>query len=86
LHKLGIVNMPSRKESPCKVRVIGALLALVWLCAGVLVLVLGIIEQHWLLAVVGLLAGWYGVIWIYVAKTGRRLTTLREALTPWNIK
>jgi len=77
--------MPPRNESPRTVRIVGALLATVWLCAGVLALVVGATAQHWLLVVVGLMATWYGVIWFYVARQGRRLT-LREALTPWRLK
>ena len=77
--------MPPRNESPRTVRIVGALLATVWLCAGVLALVVGATAQHWLLVVVGLMAAWYGVIWFYVARQGRRLT-LRETLTPWRLK
>jgi hypothetical protein len=77
--------MSPRNESPRTVRIVGAVLAMVWLCAGVLGLVFGAIEQHWLLVVAGLMAAWYGVMWFYVARQGRRLT-LREALMPWRLK
>jgi predicted tellurium resistance membrane protein TerC len=77
--------MRPRNESPRNVRIVGALLATVWLCAGVLAIVFGVTAQHWLLVIVGLIAVWYGVIWLYVARQGRRLT-VREALTPWRLK
>jgi hypothetical protein len=48
-------------------------------------LIAGAIAQVWLLVLLGLPALWYGVIWVYVARQGRRLT-LREALTPWRLK
>src|SRR5215510_11506863 len=77
--------MPALKESPRTARMMGALLAIVWLCAGVAALVVGATAQRWLLVLGGLVALWYGVIWVYVARWGRRLT-LREALTPWRVK
>ena len=76
--------MPPRNESPRTVRIVGALLAAIWFCAGVLTLALAATAQDWLLVVGGLVAAWYGVIWFYVARQGRRLT-LREALTPWRL-
>jgi fucose permease len=77
--------MPPRYESPRRVRIVGALLAMTWLCAGVAAVLAGAIAQRWLLLLVGLVAIWYGVIWAYVARRGRRLT-LREALTPWRLR
>jgi hypothetical protein len=77
--------MPPRYESPRTVRIVGALLAMVWLCAGVAALFAGANAQRWLLILVGLVALWYGVIWVYVARQGRRLTT-REALAPWRLR
>lgn len=77
--------MALRHQSPHTVRIVGALLAAVWLCAGLAALVIGATTQRWLLAVGGLAAFWYGVVWVYVARQ-RRLLTGREALTPWRIK
>jgi hypothetical protein len=77
--------MSLRHESPRTARIVGALLAMVWLCAGVIAIIAGATAQRWLLILVGLMALWYGVVWVYVARQGRRLTT-REALTPWRLK
>jgi hypothetical protein len=77
--------MSLRYESPRTVRIVGALLAMVWLCAGVIAIIAGATAQRWLLILVGLMAVWYGVVWAYVARHGRRLTT-REALTPWRLR
>jgi len=77
--------MPRRHESPRVVRVVGGLLAMVWLCAGLVAIIAGLVAQRWLLLVVGLVALWYGVIWAHAAAQGRRLTP-REALTPWRLR
>ena len=77
--------MPPHNESPRTVRIVGALLATVWLCAGVLAVVAGAAAKYWLVVGVGFMAAWYGIIWFYVSRQGRRLT-LREALTPWRLK
>jgi len=74
--------MASGHESERTVRIVGGLLATVWLCAGLAAVVIGAFASRWLLMVAGLAALWYGVIWVYVAREGRRLT-VREALTPW---
>jgi len=63
----------------------GVLLAMTWLSAGVAAVFAGAFAERWLLVLVGLVALWYGVIWVYVARQGRRLT-LREALTPWRVR
>ena len=77
--------MPPRYESPRTVRIVGVLLAMTWLCAGVAAAFAGAIAERWLLVLVGLVALWYGVIWVYVARQGRRLT-LGETLTPWRLR
>ena len=74
--------MAPRYESPRTARVVGALLAIVWLCVGIAAVIGGVIAQRWILIPLGLAALWYGFIWVRVAHQGRRLT-LREALTPW---
>jgi hypothetical protein len=74
----------SRHQSPRTVRIVGGLLALIWLCAGSAALVIGVLTAHWLLVVLGLAGLWYGVVWVYVARRGRQLTA-REALMPWRI-
>jgi len=77
--------MSRRHESPRTVRIVAALLAMVWIGAGVAALIAGVTVQRWLLSLAGLMALWYGVIWLFVARHGRRLTT-REALTPWRLR
>jgi hypothetical protein len=77
--------MPPRQESPRTVRIVGASLAIVWVSAGVAALLAGATGQIWILIPIGLAALWYGVIWAYVARQGRRLT-LREALMPWRLR
>jgi predicted phage tail protein len=76
--------VPGRHGSSRSVRIVGALLASVWICAGVAAIVVGAGARRWLLVVLGLAAIWYGVIWADVARKGRRITT-REALTPWRL-
>lgn len=71
-----------RNESPRTVRVVGGLLAAVWVGAGLAALVIAVMGSRWLLAVVGLAALWLGVLWMRVVWEGRRLT-VREALMPW---
>ena len=77
--------MPVRNESPRTVRIVGTLLAMVWLCAGAAALIAGAAARQWLLSVAGLMSLWYGVVWAFVARQGRRLTA-REALTPWRLR
>jgi len=57
-------------------------LALVWIIAGTLGLVLGILGRLWVLPVVGCLAIGYGVLWLRVSRRGKRLGW-REAFWPW---
>ena len=71
-----------RKESPRSVRIVGGLLAAVWIGAGLAALVIAVMKSRWLLAVLGLAALWLGALWVRVVREGRRLT-FREALTPW---
>ena len=77
--------MVSRHQSPRTVRIVGGSLAVVWICAGLAALVIGVLTPHWLLIIVGLAALWYGALWVCVARRGRQLTA-REALMPWRIK
>lgn len=77
-------TMPRSAESPRTVRIAGALLAAIWLCAGAAAITLGVVARRWLLVLLGVAALWYGVAWLNVARLGRRLT-VREALEPWRI-
>jgi len=71
-----------RNESPRSVRIVGGLLAAVWVAAGLAALVIAVMKSRWLLAVVGLAALWLGALWMRVVRHGRRLS-VREALMPW---
>jgi hypothetical protein len=74
-----------RSASHRDARIVGALLAIVWICAGAAGIFVGVSAHRWLLLAVGLVALWYGVLWVYVARQGRRLTA-RGALTPWRLR
>lgn len=63
-------------------RIVSGILAAVWLMAGVAAIVLSLGAGHWPLGVVGVLALWYGWLWLRVVRFGKRLT-VREALMPW---
>lgn len=72
-------------ESPRTIRLVGGLLAFVWLGAGLGAVVLGVGRSRGLLVGLGLVAFGYGLLWARVARLGRRLT-LREAWPPWRRK
>jgi hypothetical protein len=76
--------VPAPYESSRTARIVGALLASVWIGAGVAAVFVGAGAHRWLLVAVGLAAIWYGLIWVGVARQGRRMTA-REALTPWRL-
>jgi hypothetical protein len=71
-------------DSPRTVRIVGGLLAAIWLCAGIAAIAIGAAAQRWLLVAAGVFAVWYGVVWLAVVRLGRRVS-LREALRPWRI-
>jgi len=77
--------MSARNQSPRTVRIISGLLAIVWLCAGFVAIVLGVNMSRWLPVVIGVAAIWYGLVWMRVVRKGRQLT-IREALMPWRIE
>jgi uncharacterized membrane protein len=77
--------MRSRKQSPRILRIVSALLALVWLGAGFASIVLAVSSSHWLFGIVGVAALWYGFLWVRVVRLGRQLT-IRETLMPWRDK
>jgi len=74
--------MTPPRQSPRTVRIVGGLLAAIWMAAGVGGIVAAALTAHAVLALAGLAAIAYGVVWARVAHEGR-LLTLREALTPW---
>ena len=48
-------------------------LALIWVVAGGLTIVLGMVRGYWVAPLIGLLALVYGIVWAQVAITGRRI-------------
>jgi hypothetical protein len=76
--------MRSRTQSPSTVRIVSALLALVWLGAAITAIVVGANLSRWLLVGIGIVAFCYGLLWVRVLQLGRQLT-VREALKPWRV-
>ncbi len=76
--------MSAHTESPRTVRIVGGLLALIWLGAGITAIVVGVTMSRWLLVASGVAASCYGVLWVRVVQLGRRLT-VRDALMPWRV-
>ena len=54
-------------------RIVAAALAVVWIGAGAAAIVLGAFRRYWVPLLFGPLAVGYGVLWIRVARTGRKL-------------
>jgi hypothetical protein len=63
-------------------RVVAILLAATWLCAGLAMIVLGVRNGMWPLALLGPFGVWYGLAWVRVAHEGR-LPGGRLRLNPW---
>ena len=76
--------MRSRKQSPRTVRIVSAVLALVWLAAGFAAIVIAVSTSRWLPGIIGVAALLYGLLWVRVVRLGRQLT-IREALMPWRV-
>jgi len=64
---------PKQPELDPMNRAVAALLAIVWLLGGLGAVCLGLARQQWLIAIMGPLAIGYGLLWVKVAWTGRRL-------------
>jgi hypothetical protein len=60
-------------------RGVALLVAVVWLVAGALAVVLGLQRRAALPVLLGAAAAWYGLVWVRVVRTGRRL----ERLSPF---
>ncbi len=71
--------MNPHRQSPRTVRIVGGSLAALWIAGG---LVAAALTARAVLAIVGLAAIAYGVVWARAAREGR-LLTLGEALSPW---
>jgi len=63
-------------------RFVALLLALTWLAAGCLAVVLGFASGHWLVATGGFLAIVYGLLWLRVVIRSR-LLSWQEFIMPW---
>jgi hypothetical protein len=63
-------------------RILAILLAGIWLCAGLAMIVLCVRKGWWLLALLGPFGIWYGIAWIRVAHEGW-LPGGRLRLNPW---
>jgi hypothetical protein len=55
---------------------VALVIALVWLVTGVLAVALGLLRRLALPVVLGAAAVWYGLVWVRVVRTGRRLERL----------
>jgi hypothetical protein len=75
----------TRGESSLVSRIVSGILAIVWLSAGCTAVVLSVGAAPWPLGVAGVLALWYGLLWVRVMRFGKRLT-VREALMPWRVE
>ena len=74
--------MGPRSQPSAATRVIGALLAAVWIGGGLLALAVGAVRGGWLLLIAGAATVWYGLVWVRVAREGRQLRW-PEGLLPW---
>lgn len=52
-------------------RIIAGILAVIWIGAGVVALILGALHSRWLTVVLGAVALAYGLVWVQVCRTGR---------------
>jgi hypothetical protein len=82
--RIGRQGMSTRNQSPRTVRIVGDLLALVWLAAGFAAIFVAVGTARWLPGVLGVAAVCYGLLWVRVARLARQLT-VREALMPWRV-
>ena len=62
-----------RGELSSASRTVAAVLALIWILAGVAAALHGAVQHHWPTLLLGPLAIAYGFLWLRVARTGRRL-------------
>jgi hypothetical protein len=63
-------------------RIMATLIAVVCICAGLAMIVLGMRNGKWLLVLLGPIGVWYGIGWVRVAHDGR-LPGGRMRLIPW---
>lgn len=65
--------MPNKTALSLPDRLVAALLAAIWIAAGLIVIGLAIALRRWLLLAPGILGFAYGLLWLRVAVEGRRL-------------
>jgi hypothetical protein len=74
--------MTQKVRARWTIRIVAAVLAAVWLIAGMAIVILALTHRHWLAALLGPPAIWYGLAWVRVALEGRHITWA-EARIPW---
>jgi hypothetical protein len=55
-------------------RLVATLLAAVWIAAGLAAVMVALWTDRWLVMLLGPPAIWYGLLWVRVARTGRKLS------------
>ncbi len=66
-------------------RLVAAILALVWACAGVAGLTVAFSQGLWVAGIAGVFALWYAILWARVSIQAR-LLTWSEFATPWRAR
>ena len=64
-------------------RIIATMIAAIFICTGLGVMILGVRNEKWLLVLLGPFSISYGIAWVWVAHDGR-LPGGRLRLNPWN--
>jgi predicted acyltransferase len=62
--------------------VIAGALATVWIGVGLLAIAIGLAQGRWLPPLCGVVAVWYGLVWMRAAREGR-LLRWPQGLLPW---
>lgn len=63
-------------------RIVALALALIWIIAGIGAVALGLNGRRWMLLLIGMVAIWYGFVWVRVVREARKLQW-SEALRAW---
>src|SRR5512139_2992148 len=64
-------------------RILATMIAAIFICAGLAMMILGVRNGTWLLVLLGPFSISYGIAWVWVAHDGR-LPGGRLRLNPWN--
>ena len=62
-----------RRELGLTGRIVSWALAMIWLAAGTAAFLLGLERRYWLAVALGPAAFLYGLVWLHMARTGRRV-------------